>query len=289
MLIKLNINRLKDRQSEMEAIASKMDALNKVRVSKLIAINEDQDHTPAWKSTASEKLKQSPELAALDAQMRLLVAVIEEQKGLWRDSAGLLRDAAVPRRDQMGVDAYTTAMAELGFLLNEAAALSQNPAALQAALDSAVLREDWRAVYALTVGRIDPLGRALPSANGLYGTPLAVLPLPGRDESEEIFYGCEIAKLRRDAVMDSVNSGDTRPTDFGTLTTRTKLLAAKRDYEDTVKQRDRLRSKLSALERFELQKDGAPEQPTFDEQVKAAMARAKQTGLDDTEAPVPED
>lgn len=293
MLVKLAIPRLKDRQDEMESIASKMETLNKARVSKLIEINADDSRTLAWRSNAAEKLKSSPEITALNTQMRLLVAVIEEQRKLWRDSAGLLRDAAVPRRDQMGVDAYTTAMAELGFLLNEAAALSQNASALQSALDGAVLREDWRSVYALTVGRIDPLGRALPSVDGLYGTPLDCLPLPGRDESEEIFYGCELAALRSTAVMDSVNSGDTRPTDYGTLTTRTKILAAKRDHENAIKQRDLLRSKLTALERWRVfEKTGVDVDavPSFEQGLEAAQKLYKNraaniaAGLDDTEA-----
>ena len=300
MLIKLNIDRLKDKQAEMTSIADRMETINETRIKQLIEINADQTRTLAWKSEAAEPLKNPPELAALNTQMQILVAVIEEQKNLWRDSAGLLRDAAVPRRDQMGVDAYTTAMAELGFLLNEAAALSQNASALQSALDSAVLREDWRSVYALTVGRIDPLGRALPSASGLSGTPLDCLPLPGRDESEAIFLQCELAKLRADAVMLCLSSGDTNPTADSSRTRlkrESSLINAQRKYDEAVKQRDRLRAAPTALERWVIfYKTGVDIDavPSFEQGLEAAQKLYKNraaniaAGLDDTETTVPE-
>lgn len=281
MLIKLPIPRLKDRQSEMESIASKMEAINEARIQKLIEIDEDRDHTLAWKATAAEPLKRSPELVALSAQMRLLVELIEEQKPLWRDSITLLRAAAVPDRPGgMGTDAYSLAINELNFLMAEAAQLAMTPEALQAAVDAAVLAEDWKRLHCLTVGRVDHLGQALPSANGLAGTPLDCLPLPGRDESEEIFYKCEVAKLRADAVMAQLSSGTAHPTPGGNLTIQTKIHVAKRDYENAVKQRERLRSKLTALERWEAFKDGIPALPDFDTKVKEAMARVKQTGLE---------
>jgi hypothetical protein len=290
MLTKLPLNRLKDKKSEMISIADRMEKLNYDRLQKLVEINKDTEHTLAWKTTMAEPLTQSPELVALSSQIKLLVAVVEEQKGLWRDSATLLRDSAVPRRDQMGVDAYTTSLAELNFLLNEANALSQSDGALQVALDRAVLAEDWRSVYALTVGRIDKWGRALSSDTGLAGTPLNALPLPGRDESEEIFYQCDVQKIRAEGVMLCLSNRDMNPTADSSrtkLVRNSALLRAQKAYENMVQQRDRVRSKMTALERWELLKDGAPVEPTFDAQVKSAVARAKVSNLDDSEAQIP--
>ena len=289
MLIKLPINRLKDRQGEMTSIADRMEKINDARIAKLIEINADKDHTLGWKSTAAEPLKNSPELVALNAQMRLLVAVIEEQKNLWRDSAALLRDAAVPRRDQMGTDTYGIAMSELNFFMSEAGQMSGEP--LQAAVDAAALAEDWKRLHCLLVGKIDRFGHALTTYPGMDGTPLDCLPLPGRDESEAIFLGCELAKLRADGVMLCLSSGDLNPTADSSrtkLARNSSLISAQRKYDELVKQRDRLRSAMTALERWELLKNGAPKQPTFDEQVKAALSRAQHAGLDDSEATVPE-
>ena len=282
MIIKLPLNRLQDKQAEMTSIAGRMESINDARVAKLVEIQADQDHTTGWKATQVARYNNSPELDNLNSQMRLLIGVMDEQKVLWRDSAALLRDVAVPRRDAMGVDTYTTSLAELGFLMNEAKALALDPDVLQRALDKAVATEDWRALYALTLGRIDNLGRALPSATGLTGTPLSVLPLPGRDESDAIFHQCDIQAIRARGVMLNLSSGDLDPTANSSpvhLARETALRVAERNYQDELKQRDRLRAAPSALERWELLKDGVPAQPTFEDQVKAARARAQATAL----------
>lgn len=276
MLIKLPLSRLKEKQSEMESIAKKMETINDARIKKLVEINADRDHTPAWKSTAAFPLTQSPELHALGSQMRLLSDVIEEQKGLWRDSVAMLRAAAVPERmSAVGTDAYGVSIAELNFMMSEAAQLSGD--ALQAAVDSAVLAQDWRRLHCLTVGRVDRYGRALSNAPGIDGTPLDCLPLPGRDEAEEIFHGCELAKIRAEGVLLNLSSGDLNPTADSSavkLVRDSGLMGTKLKYAEMVKQRDRLRAVPSALERWELLKAGAPEEPTFEASVAAATARA---------------
>ncbi|MDP2876406.1 MAG: hypothetical protein Q8O00_09505, partial [Holophaga sp.] len=141
----------------------------------------------------------------------------------------------------------------------------------------------------LTAGRIDGYGRALSSANGLDGTPLSCLPLPGRDESEEIFHICDLAKIRCEAVMLNLSSGDMNPTSdsSGTkLVRESELLGAKHKHAEAIKQRDRVRAAMSALERWEIFKNGAPEQPTFEAQVSAATARVRALA-EDTEASFP--
>lgn len=256
-LVKLPIDRLKDKRAEITALADRMEAINSARIAKIVAINTDHDHTQVWKARAIEPLHTAPELEALGAQVRMLWNVIVEQQALWRDSSILLRDVAVPKASDLGSTAYTTAMAELSFLLAEASALAQNGEAYQAALDHAVLAEDWKAVYTLAIGRTDRFGRALPSESGLSGTPLDVLPLPGRDESEEIFHACELAKLRCDAVLSQVSSRDINATDGSAwlLGARTSMAIAERRYQGEVTHRNRLRAAPTALERWNLMKE----------------------------------
>lgn len=284
MLLKLSLSRLKDRQSDLEAIAKKMETINDARLARLVEINADRDHTLAWKTTMSQPLVESPELVALNAQARLITALMEEQKGLWRNSAFLLRSVAVPERTSpSGGEVYSSGMAELDFLLREADLLATDSAALQAALDGAVLAQDWRRVYAYTLGRIDAYGRALPSASGLLGTPLDCLALPERDDAEEVFFACDLARIRCEGVMLCLSSKDMNPTALNSSTNlvrESSLAIARRTHDAAIKQRDRLRAAPSALERWELLKDGAPEQPTFDDQVAAAVERARHSNLE---------
>ncbi len=255
MLIKLPLSGLKQHQDQMNSIADKMEGLNAARIAKLIEINADKDHTLGWKSTQTFPLTQSPELHALAVQMKLQAAVIDEQRKLWRDSVALLREAAVPDRKNLGVNDYSLSINDLNFLMSESAALGGTPATLQNAVDAAVMAEDWKRLYCLTVGRIDGYGRALPSATGLDGTPLDCLPLPGRDESEEIFHVCDIAKIRCEAVMINLSSGDMNPTADSSSTKLAReswLIVAQRKHADAIQQRDRLRAAPSALERWEM-------------------------------------
>jgi hypothetical protein len=284
MLVKLSIPQLKAKLEEMTAIADKMEFLNGNRIKKIIEINTDRDHTSGWKATALAPLENSPELRALASQQKLLWDVIEEQRKIWQDSAGLLRAAVVPERpERMGVEAYGLAVAELNFLITEAAALSVNPEALQAAVDAAVLAENWRRLYALTLGRIDAQGLALTSTTSIgqvIGTPLSALPLPGRDESDEIFFQCKLAKLRCEAVILQLEARDilSGPGRGWELSSKTTLAIANRDRANDIQQRDRLRAAPTALERWEIYKDGIPALPDFQKRVDEALERVRAIG-----------
>lgn len=284
MLIKLPLPGLKAKLEEMTSIADKMEVINGSRIKKIIEINADKDHTSGWKATALAPLENSPELRALNAQMKLLAAVIEEQKKIWQDSAGLLRAAAVPERpERMGSEAYGLAVAELNFLISEAAALSINPEALQAAVDAAVLAENWKRLYALTLGRIDAQGLALTTIGSMgqvLGTPLSALPLPGRDESDEIFFQCKLAKLRCEAVMLQMEAKDvlSGPGRAWELNSKTALAIAKKHRADDIKQRDCMRAAPTALERWMLYKDGIPAEPDFQARLDEALAQIRAIG-----------
>jgi hypothetical protein len=296
MLIRLSHSQLQGKLSEIQSLANRMESINGARLAKIAEINKDTDHTMAWKAAALDPLRKSPELEALGAQVKLLEAVIKEQKTLWGDYAVMLRAAAVPERSQVGSDSYVQSMTELQFLLSEAAALSVNPSALQAAVDAAMLAEDWRKLYTLTVGRIDKFGRALPSESGLTGTPLEYLAIPGMDEAAEIFHKCELEFLRARAVILQHSAGDINNTGNGwKLGIDTQLHVEKKRHADFIKFLDQFRTKGSALERWELLKNGVPPEPTFAERVKAATDRVKAfhenhaaLSIDDGESTIPQ-
>ena len=180
---------------QLRTISTRLVGQEALRADAIARIKNDTRLSDSAKQEELIRVSGLEVLTALRAQINILKSDLDAGAKEWANLGMVLRAAALP----MG--ATPTDAATMGLLRDEAGALENDPAALQAALEDAAVGKDWSRLYSLALGRLDENGTPLGNFQGVIrGIRLDCCDLPGQLLVMESLCAGEVACLQANAA-----------------------------------------------------------------------------------------